>query len=323
MGWDPVPWFIEGGAQHSANIARKLAYAALGGQEGIIGATDLEVRATAVPGTNIRVYPGAGGIRNRASGIRDEMYLGTNLTEDLVAITATSASGPRSDMIIARVENPYPTGEPWPDPTNPVVGPYIRTAVISNVGSGALVIPPAFAGYSAIPLARIDMPASTATVAQSYITDLRFMAPVQREHRQFVIQQAGTDTASETVFTLWPYALNQPVKVPLWATKASIHAVVAGARFGPGNVRGDIRSGLDTLKTQINVYDVSATTADRTDVHSGGNIDIPAALRGTTVNVYVEARKYTAVDINTSLVSDQFTTCILDIEFSAAPASNV
>lgn len=323
MTWDPVPWFVEGGAQHSANIARKFAYAALGGQEGIIAATDLEVRELAVPGTKIRAYPGLGAILNRATGIKNEMYMGSLIAEDQVDIAATSASGPRSDMIVARVENPYPTGEPWSDPVDPTVGPYIRTAVISNVGGSAIVVPPGL-GYSAIALARIDMPASTATVIQSYIKDLRQMATALRSAQQIVLQQAAQHTLGSTALIIWPYSLNIPVKIPAWATKASMIGTIAGCRMPAGTARGDIRGGLGTLRTGTTIIDITnaSATEDRATVHFGGTMDIPASMRGTTANVISEARAYT-VGVTTSLIAEDFTTCTVALEFSAAPASNV
>jgi hypothetical protein len=315
---------VEGGAQHSASLARKFAFAALGGQEGIIGSADLEVRALAVPGPQIRAYPGLAGILNRAAGYKNELYLASLVTEDVVNIAATSAAGPRSDMIIARIENPYPTGEPWPDPTDPKVGPYVRTAVLSNVPNTAVTIPATYAGQSAIPLARIDMPTSTATVAQSYITDLRFMAPVLRSSQRTMLQVGAGDTLFEDVYTIWPFALNLPTKIPAWATKASINIAITGSRMPVGSARGDIRAGLGTLKTQTNVFDLSNTSSgeDRDDVHCGGSVSIPASMRGTTANVYAEARTY-ASGVTTHLIAETFTTCTVEVDFIAEPASNV
>jgi hypothetical protein len=324
MAWDPTPWFVEGGAQHSANIARKFAFAAVGGQEGIVGSGDLEVRELAVPSTKVRVFPGLAAILNRAVGLKNEMYMASLITEDLADIAASTASGPRSDMIIARIENPFPTGEPWPDPTDPTVGPYVKTVVLSNVGNTAKVVPPGL-GYTAIPLARIDLPASTGTIIQSYITDLRPMAPVLRRAEKIMMQAGVQHTLFSTTVTAWPNTLNIPVKIPSWATKATINGLIAGVRLPPGNARGDIRGGLGTLRTQVNIYDDSNSSSgdDRTSVVFGGGLDIPASMRGTTANIIAEARKYTAGDITTSLVAEAYTTCTVEVEFSAEPASNL
>lgn len=322
--WDSVPWLVEGGAQHSANIARKFAYAAVGGQDGIIGSGDLEVRETAVPGTNIRVYPGLATLLNRASGISKEMYLASLISEDVKGIAATTAGGPRSDMIIARVENPWLAGEPWPDPADPTVGPYVKTIVVPGVSNTATTVP-AGNGNAVIPLARIDLPPSTGTIIQSYITDLRYMAPVLRSSKRFMLQVGAGDTLGETVLTLWPFALTLPVRIPIWATNASINAVIAGVALPPGDARGDIRCSLGTTqKTATNVIDLNNGSAfnNNVDIHCGGNVAVPAAMRGTTVNVFAEARSY-ITGVTTHLVAGEFTTCTLEIEFSAEPSTNV
>lgn len=325
MAWDSVPWFIGGAAKHSAGVGRLLAHVAARGQEGIIGPTDLEVRELAVPGTKVRVFPGACAIINRALNVKYEMYLGRNLAAEDVDIAATSASGGRSDLIVARVENPFLNGEPWPEPATPeeaAARQYIRSAVIPGVPASTKSVKELNLGYSAIALARVDLPASTGTVLQTYIKDLRFMADVASDTEQFIIQQEGGDTLGETVMTVWPYALNQQVRVPEWATKANVHVTVAGAYYGPGNARGDIRVDIGGQKTQVTVYDVESTQLSRADVHAGGSINIPASMRGATVNVFSEARKYTDPGINTQLVSDGNTTCIMTIQWRATPASN-
>jgi hypothetical protein len=324
MAWDSVPWFVGGQAKHSAGVSRLLAHVAAGGREGIIGPTDLEVRELAVPGTKVRVFPGACAIINRALNVKYEMYLGRNLAAEDVAIAPTSASGGRSDLIVARVENPYLNGEPWPEPTTPeeaAAQQYIRTAVIPGVPAGTKTVKQLNLGYSAIPLGRIDLPASTGTVLQSYIKDLRFMADVASDTEQFIIQQAGGDTLGETVMTVWPYSLQQQVQVPEWATQANVHVTVAGAFYGPGNARGDIRVDVGGQKTQVTVFDVASSELSRADVHAGGSVGIPAALRGSTINVFAEARSYTA-GITTHLVSDANTTAIMTIQWRAVPASN-
>lgn len=331
MGWDTVPWMVEGGAQHSASLGRRFAYAAMGGNDGIIAATDLEVRELAVPGTKIRVYPGLASIRNKASGALNELYLGSLFSEDQVNIAATTASGPRSDMICARVENPWLAGEPWPDPPSDANGPYIKTVVLSNVGSAA-VVPPAGNGNALIPLARIDLPASTATVIQSYIKDLRYMANALQSGDNRVLPNSGQHTllTSQNTFITWPIPLMsaQTVRVPSWATKAVINGVAAVIKVNPGgNARGDIRAGIGAQRTGAVQWDydtTGTTTPDRQNLIFGGEIDIPASYRGTTQSLLTEARGYTVASGNTvAIVAELTSTISLDVTFKAVPASNI
>lgn len=331
MGWDSVPWFVEGGAQHSANIARKLAFAATGGQQGIIAPTDLEVRETAVPGTNIRVYPGLCAIKNNSSGAKNEMYLGSMISEDVVAIAATGGGGPRSDMICARVENPFPSGEPWADPPDLVNGPYIRTVVISNVGNTA-VVPPGGSGNALIPLARIDIPASTGTIIQSYIKDLRKMSAVLGRSDRLMLPVPGQHSllTSQNTYITWPNPpmAGKTVEVPEWATKCFINGVVAVVNIqAGGNARGDLRAGLGSLRTAATMYDYDTTGItgpDRQNLLFGGALDVPASMRGTTQTILSEARGYTVASGNTSpIFAELYSTVSIQVEFKAEPASNV
>lgn len=329
MGWDTVPWMVEGGAQHSASLGRKFAFAALGGNDGIVGATDLEVRELAVPGTKIRLYPGLAAIRNRASGAVNELYLGSMVSEEQVNIAATGGGGPRSDMICARVENPWLGGEPWADPPSNADGPYIKTLVISNVSNSA-VVPPGGNGNALIPLARIDIPASTATILQSYIHDLRYMANVLQQSVKLLVAVPGQHTmpTSQNTYITWPNPpMNaQTVRIPAWATKVTIDGTVAVVQTGPGNAMGDIRAGIGTLRTNAMRYDYDTPTgqADRQNLKFGGEFDIPVAYRGTTQSFVTEARSFTVPSGATApIFAEVYSTVIADITFEAAPASNV
>lgn len=334
--WDPVPWMVGGGAQHSTNISRVLPYAAFGGREGIIGSTDLEVRPLAVPGGSVRVAPGACSILNRAPGASYEAYVARLPIEDVVDIAPTGAGGPRTDLIVARIENPFSQSETWPTPTNPTVGPYVFTRVIPNVPAGIKSVRELGLSYPALTLAKVTLPASTATVLQSHVTDLRALSQVLRQREQNLIQPAAQHTLNSTTYVVWPYQFATPTDVPEWATHVYVHATVTGIRYGPGNVRGDARidfggvpgaagAAVTTpgVKSEVTVYDESVTTGtDRATLHVGGRLAIPAAMRGQNVKVMVEARRYSAGDITTSFVSETFTTCWMDLEYTTAPQPN-
>lgn len=328
MGWDPIPMMVEGGAKHPAALMRKTIYAAVGGNDGIIRGTDLEVRELAVPGTKIRVFPGSATIRNKANNAVNELYLGSMSIEDQINIAATSASGPRSDMICARVENPFIDGEPWPDPSNPAVGPYIKTIVISNVANNA-VVPPIGNGNALLPLARIDIPASTGTILQAYITDLRYMANVLQQSTKLWLPVPGQHTMpiTQNTYITWPNPpMNgQTVRIPEWATKVIIDGTVTVVQTGPGNAMGDIRAGIGTLRTAAMRYDYATPVgqADRQNLKFGGSFAIPANYRGTTQSFVTEARSFTEASGATApIYAELYSTVIADITFEAAVASN-
>lgn len=236
--WDPVPWFVGGGALHSAEVARLVAYMAFNGNEGIVEAPDLAVRELAVPGSAVRVMPGACAIHNRAVGGEYQAYAGRLPTQDQVSIGATDSSGPRSDLIVAQAENPHIPGEPYQQPADPTVGPYIFTRVIPDVPSTTRSVRELVtADYnpSAITLARVDMPVSTATVAQSYITPLRFMANPRRLQLQRIINLGSVynpDALQSTTYEVFPddaYWWIDPI--PPWAVRCQLFATISGMRL--------------------------------------------------------------------------------------------
>jgi hypothetical protein len=321
---------VGGGAKHSTNIARLLAYAAFAGREGIITPKDLEVRALAVPGPQIRVFPGGASILNRAANIRQEAYVGRLPIEDVKDVTATGGTG-RSDLVVARVENPWIESEPWDEPVDPEVGPYIFSRIIEGVPATTKTAKQLGLPDSMIELARLDIPVSTGTIQQAHIVDLRKLCQVLREREQNIAQPTGNDTLFEaSPGRTWPAAIVSPTTVPEWATRCLVHGQVAGATMAAGNftgyarvnLGGTVASGVITggVATQSVALDFNAATTVRVDVHAGGSIAIPASMRGQSVTIQIQAWK-TGGSVN--LVSNPTTTAWLDLEYSATPETNV
>jgi hypothetical protein len=297
MAWDSVPWFVGGGAQHSPEVARLMAYAATSGAEGIVTPGDLKVRALAVPGGSVRVAAGAALVKNRATGGTSQTYVARNPIEDVVAIGPTGSGAGRVDLIVAQIEDPFMAGEPWQNPSDPRVGPYVYTRVIPNVPAGTKSLQdiPAYSGRSAITLARVDIPASTGTITSAMITDLRKLA-LPRESRYVKIIPAGAtdkDLTSST-FTFWPPSgngVNSAIKLPVpsWATKAFIRMDVNSvAHVAPGFI-GDLRIKLDTLAGPSVPVDldlpsgaehVNQSVWFEVDVTGFQGKDVPIALEG-------------------------------------------
>lgn len=327
MTWDSVPWMVGGGAHHSVNVARNVSYAAFGGREGIVNPPDLEVRELAVPGTSVRVLPGTCGILNRAAGARDEMYVGRLPVEDTVAIAATTAGSGRSDLIVARVEDPHLAGEPWAAPADPETGPYIYTRVISNVPASTTTAHELGLGHSMVALARIDLPPSTGTVTQDMIVDLRLMGQT-RVHREFnLVAPSETETLTTSSFTNWPDEANFTLDVPEWATDVKVRAFLAGIKYGGDgdnngsgwNVNGELRIQIgqqsgDANYSQATQYNMSVDSGrDRGVLMCGApKMDIPLDLRGTRTTIRIEGKKISG---STALEADNKSMVSIDVEF--------
>jgi hypothetical protein len=208
-----TPAFAVDGNAESGNFLRLMLQSSSQGAQGVIGALDLVVGPTTPTATaGIVIQPGAMLILGVETPYQGTYYAYNVGTDTTLSIAATGGSA-RSDMIVARVEDPTWSGTPWGGPAS---GQIVFPRVISGVSSSATTMP---GGQSGIPLARIDMPASTSTVQAAYIHDLRNVAQPQRLMQ--VIGAQDTTTRNWTVGTagvIWPPAATWSVFIPSWAT---------------------------------------------------------------------------------------------------------
>lgn len=168
MTLDTVPWAIGGnGVVHSAEIARALAAAVTGSKSGVVRPNDMIVRPKVTPGAAVRAGSGLAVIANSYAGQVGQSYVVRNSSDEEISIPATTAAA-RSDLLILRIDDPNYGGS---QPPNVATGPYVRFALISNVGSTATDV--AGLSYPYIPLSRIDIPANTATITAAMIVDVR------------------------------------------------------------------------------------------------------------------------------------------------------
>lgn len=324
-----IPWMVGGETRHAVEVARMLAYAAGNADEGIVGSKDLEVRASG--GAGLTIYPGAAFIVNQASGATYQSYAARWPTASTVSIAATGSGAGRSDMVIARIENPYETGSPWPD-ADPAVkaagnAVFRRVAVISGVDPNLNTIPPAQRSYSAIPLAMVTLPASTTTVSQANIRDLRRLTNIRSDTDDAIMSNfVSTVLLTSTSMTNWPPNASMTVNVPPWTTHALARVDLSGITFGSAgltapNVFGGLQLTLGSITSQVTSYNVSGSGGtDRTPLLTGDRLTIPPTMRGTTQTLRIQGRKDGG---NTSLAQDVGTTVALTIRWQQKVESNV
>lgn len=330
--WDPVPWLVGGGARHSTNVARNVAFAAFGGREGIVNPADLEVRELSAPGASVRVFPGTVAIKNRALNSEDEMYVGRLPSEDTVAIPPTDSLSARSDLVVARVENPHIPTESWDQPDDPATGPYIFTRVISDVDPNTTSVEDLGLGYSAIALARIDLPVSTSVVQQAHITDLRKLSQSQLFTDFNLVAPTELQDLTSDTYVNWPRQGSfDAVEVPEWATHARVRALIAGVGYGaPGDNGGAGWNAVGTLRVQLGGDTYSQATAYNVSTPSGtdravlmagaARMPVKKALRGTTTWLRVEGLKSIG---NSNIYTDERSLVSIDVTFYSAVESNV
>ena len=327
--WDATPWFVGGGAEHSPEVARLLAYAAVGDASGIVSPGDLKVSALAVSGSSIRVLAGACLVPNRAAGGSQQTYVGRNPSEDVKGVTATGSGSSRNDLVVARVEDPFMPGEPWSDPVDPKVGPYIFTRILSNVPSSAVATPEAAEAYlaaqgmSAIPLAGLILPSNTATITQAMVRDLRKLARPRSQRDLFLGAPTAEVAMNNELGAVWP-DFRPIVNVPSWATHAYVTATLSsiGQRGGPAQgfltaVLGGGLNGITGFRANNIGYDLDApaTGGSRHTLMVAGAFTDIRSIAGKSVYVQLEARKILASENPGYLVTVTGTQVLFDVQF--------
>lgn len=245
-GFDPVPMFIADRALHSAETVRSLIYDATGGEEGVVGVSDLKVQALASPGTAIRINPGGYVVLNRGAGASGQSYSGRAYRESRLDAPYTSSVSGGSWMVVARIEDPqYAPWTPYPTLDQKRVGPYAFPRILPcNYGATRatdLNLP-----HSMIALARLDLPASTSTILPQYIVDLRKL--VNEQERRRLVSQATPPNLqltprSDTVWKNWP-GWNPTFDIPVWANYVNVKIDLGSIGVAPLPTDGELRGRL-------------------------------------------------------------------------------
>ena len=163
MALRPVPWAIGNGAENSVELARADAFVGSSGATGIVDPTDFKVVALPTPGAAVRVRKGTGVIRNIYPGAFGQSYVVQEQSNTDVPVAATGASGAATKYVYVLITDSQYGGQA---PSSVENGPYNDYAVTTTLPSN----------QPYLLLARINQPASTATITNAMITDLREVA---------------------------------------------------------------------------------------------------------------------------------------------------
>jgi hypothetical protein len=303
MALDRTPLYVGGGAEHSPEVIRQAHYDSMGGAEGVSRWNSLRVWSESVPTTTIRVLPGGATINNRYPGGDGQAYSARNISQTSVPVTATGSTGGRTDLLVLRILDPQYEGQPPADPTD---FDYTRFEIIEGVPAGTETFAELGLSYPAIELAKLTIPANTATITQAMITDLRSVARPKShtETRALSIVTGQEDTISSTSNypdggETWPEAAEAAwgfFKIPEWATQAKVIMHWDGIMAPGGDTWGWIWVQIgysvnpDHVVTQGVWYDTTGV-ANKSRQHAmvAGTIGIPAALRGGKHKIYGRA----------------------------------
>lgn len=321
MAMERVPYLTGGGFEHSAEVMRAALAASTSGAEGIVTAGDFKVAPTAVPGTNIDVAPGNALIRNSYGGGGAQSYAVRAPSQTQLPIQATGSAGARTDLVVARVDDPTYAGGPF----DPGTFEAAKFEVIRGVPAATTSAAELGLGYPAIALARVTLPASTGTVTESMVTDLREIAIPRIQRHLFTHNLTGDEMdqisgpVGDNMGEAWPNIF-WPFKIPDWANRVRVRALLGGVRveavspnnFGQLFVRfGTVPTGFST---HYGRWDSSmAGGITRQTFMVADDRTVPASFRGAESRAYIRASR-TNNNLNTPRL-DGFSSISLDLEF--------
>jgi hypothetical protein len=285
-----------------SELIRRGNYAGTSGAQGIVKKADLKVTQLTVPGIGVQIAPGVGLVVNGYQDDPNETYVVSNPGVHIIPSGDMPAADPsaKSWMLAIVIGDPdfSQTGHPWMGSDDPAEGTeltfeYVRPTLI-EVSAGATTLS---GDYPAICLARIDIPADTTTIINSYIHDLRTLAQ-PRSEQQIFASAGGTWVnatpvripAAEAYADWGPAQYSPTVKVPSWATRAIVVASINGVRLEDttASVSGAVRTQLGAVSGPSTTFDTSiGGGAVRLNLQTAGTYDV-TAIAGTTVALRVE-----------------------------------
>ena len=321
MAMERVPYLVGGGFEHSAEVMRAMLAASTSGAEGIVNSGDFKVQPLAVPGTSVRVAPGNALIRNSYGGGQAQTYACRAGSETEVSIEATGSAGSRTDLIVARIDDPTYQGGAF----DPLTFEAARFEVIKGVPASTKTVAELGLSYPAIALARVKLPASTGTVTAAMITDLRSVALPRVQRHLFTHNLSNEETdainppVGDEMGEAWPNVFWN-FTIPDWATRVRVRAILGGVRVeekSPNNygnlfVRfGTVPTGFST---QYGRWDNSmAGGVTRQTFMVADDRTVPSSFRGIDTRAYIRATRKND-NLNVPLL-DTFSSISLDLEF--------
>lgn len=316
MAMERVPYLVGGGFEHSAEIMRAALATATSGAEGIVRPGDFRVLPMPVPGGSVRIIPGNALLRNTYGGGGSQSYAVRAPEQTELPILATGSSGARSDLIVARVDDPtYAGGEFDPETFEAAKFEVIRGVPSSTTTAKSLGLP-----YPAIELARVTLPASTGTVTAGMIKDLRSVALPRTLRRLYTIQPTSSVQLPPKARSWANFPRDRfSIAVPGWATHAVINAEL-GSMFINGTaanlaiVTGKIRFLLGGQATEESWFTHRSNAQGlRFGTSVADTIVIPANRRGQVA--LSAAQLISSSDSTASWYMDTYSFSTVDIEF--------
>lgn len=298
-----TPYAIDG-TRIPAEGLRRQSQRDAGAGSGVARPGDLKVTQMNTPGTGVRIAAGDDIIQCRAPGRDRESYSTPNLlAQDWMGdagtgIPGTGSSATRRDMIIHEILDPslprhYTPQAQWP------AGALSKISVVPGVAASAKSVKdvPALNDVTCYELAAINWPASTATITNAMIEDLRAVHSPRQLYDLRTLELSGaqeiiTSTAVHPAGgQTWPLQAEDAGEllfyIPEWATHARIDVTIYGAIYPGGNANGKLwlRIGANTgfyVSTRPTSWDAENIPGfSRATLGFADTVALPEVLRGT------------------------------------------
>lgn len=232
MALDPVPWFIGGAAEHSAEAARNIAWNATQGRTGVATPESLIVSALPTAGGGVRVSPGGAALESPYAGASQQSYTIRNDASETVSVAGNSGSSTVTRRVAAVVTDPQYAGSA---PADPVNGPYTYFTANSS-----------WPTHPHVKLATIRVPPSTSVITNSMIRDERTLLNPRRQEIVFGRPRVMADSSAGSTLSstyqnggeYFPGGGGSPnqfqVLIPEWANRLMIDASWMAVRYQSG-----------------------------------------------------------------------------------------
>lgn len=342
MAFNGVPWMVGGGSSgplHNADLGRLVLYLATQGFQGVLSPLDFVPSALSTPDHYINISPGAGVWICKAPGTFAQSYGDYMSSQYTLELTPNITASTRSDLVVARIDDIYadPSADP---PADQQTGPYAGFKIYPNVDPGTTSIEQIAPSATAFDICRIDWPANTSAVTNSYIKDLRQVIDIDGQKiGGLFVEKIWTDIKptgitddnlleSQSTYKDWPVAASWQLPIPNTASYADISARVFNADQTLGPCWGQARMVLSTTSPAMTVYTQEvefvqvywgAGVPTSLIIPAGGRVSIPAAMRGKVATLKMQAKQQVDAATTGTVTANRGTQVEVWVNFKRLP----
>lgn len=297
-------WAVNG-SKFSAESARAETFKNTNGARGVTLPTDLKVSALPTPGTAVRVSPGGASLPAGYAAAPGQSYSVTVPTSVDVPVTATGSGGAAVKYLLLRLKDPQYEGTAPADPVNFDYSSFVWVTSLTGLA------------YPYVPLVKLTQPASTATITNAMLTDIRKLARGRVEREVTSGSNGAVSVISGTTSAaVW---LNYKVthEVPEWANWVHIVVHISGYFQTAALADAEIwpRMGGTTLGGSLVLDHDAWVDGQRFSLSATGSGPIPAGYAGTAKEFDVIGKRIEWATHPGLIRADTHTHIAYDIQF--------